>query len=98
MGDRDMGEALLNLEAESNEELRKLLGELRAEEEEISYRRRVLHGRIDILRAELVRRLKRDHEAGEDVISGADIDKLIEILANDLRATPRADPNDDEGA
>jgi hypothetical protein len=98
MNDREMGEALLNLEAESNEELRRLLGELQAEEEEISYRRRVLHGRIDILRAELVRRLKDDREAGEDVISGAGIDKLIEILANDLRAIPRAEPAVDEDA
>jgi hypothetical protein len=82
----DKGEALLDLEHKSNDELRTLLNELRSEEEEISYRRRVLHGRIDILRAELVRRLKGTHDAGEDVISGADIDKLVEILANDLRA------------
>jgi len=97
MDDREMGEALLNLESQSNEELRRLLSELQAEEEEISYRRRVLHGRIDILRAELVRRLKDDREAGEDVISGADIDKLIEILANDLRAAPRGAQGDDDG-
>jgi hypothetical protein len=98
MEDRDMGEALLNLEAKSNEELRALLSSLRAEEEEISYRRRVLHGRIDILRAELVRRLKDDHEAGEDIISGADIDKLIEILAHDLRAAKPEQPNGDKDA
>jgi hypothetical protein len=98
MEDRDMGEALLNLEAKSNEELKGLLSALRAEEEEISYSRRVLHGRIDILRAELVRRLKDDREAGEDIISGADIDKLIEILAHDLRATKRPGPAEDGGA
>jgi len=98
MDDHEMGEALLNLESQSNEDLRRLLSELQAEEEEISYRRRVLHGRIDILRAELVRRLKDDREAGEDVISGADIDKLIEILANDLRAAPRSEKTDEEGA
>lgn len=97
MEDRDMGEALLNLEAKSNEELRGLLSALQAEEEEISYRRRVLHGRIDILRAELVRRLKDDRAAGEDIISGADIDKLIEILAHDLRPAKKAG-SDDEGA
>jgi hypothetical protein len=78
MDDRDKGEALLDLEHKTNDELRTLLSELQEEEDQISYRRRVLHGRIDILRAE--------REAGEDVISGADIDKLIEILANDLRA------------
>jgi hypothetical protein len=93
MDDREMGEALLDLEGKTNEELRGFLGELQAEEEAISYRRRVLHGRIDILRAELVRRLKGSHEAGEDVISGADIDKLIEILASDLRPAKK-DPTD----
>lgn len=93
MDDHEMGEALLNLESQSNEDLRRLLSELQAEEEEISYRRRVLHGRIDILRAELVRRLKDDREAGEDVISGADIDKLIEILASDLRPAKK-EPTD----
>lgn len=78
-------EALLNLSAKNNEELRSLLDELSTEERQISYRRRVLHGRIDILRAELVRRLSEEVSEGHDVISGADIDKLIQILAADLR-------------
>src|SRR6266496_6676237 len=38
------------------EDLRKRRGEAEAEEEGISYLRRVLQGRIDILRAELLRR------------------------------------------
>ncbi|TCJ16612.1 hypothetical protein E0L93_07660 [Rubrobacter taiwanensis] len=38
------------------EELRDLLNELVEQERELSYRRRVLHGRIDLIRAELVRR------------------------------------------
>ena len=85
------GEELLNLEARSNDELRELLAQLKVEEEDISYRRRVLHGRIDILRAELVGRLKSQREAGRDVISGADIEGLINILASDLRAPKRSD-------
>lgn len=88
-------DALLDLEHKSNDELRDLLGQLSAEEQHISYRRRVLHGRIDILRAELVRRLKVQREAGGDVISGNDIEKLITILANDLRAAA-IEPSDDE--
>jgi hypothetical protein len=79
-------EALVNLQGKSNDDLRRLLDDLSAEENELSYRRRVLHGRIDILRAELVSRLADDHAGHRDVISGADIDKLIEILAGDLRA------------
>jgi hypothetical protein len=83
-------EALLGLEDKSNEELREILARLQAEEDDISYRRRVLHGRIDILRAEIVRRLKDGREAGEDVISGADIGRLATILARDLRGAPRS--------
>ena len=58
-------DALLDLEHKSNDELRGLLDELYAEEQRVSYRRRVLHGKIDILRAELVRRLKAGREGGE---------------------------------
>ena len=84
-------DALLGLEHKSNDVLRGLLDELYAEEQRVSYRRRVLHGKIDILRAELVRRLKAGREAGEDVITGRDVDRLIEILANDLRGVSRFD-------
>ena len=42
----------------SDEELKELINELTEEEREVSYRRRTLHGKIDILRAELVNRLK----------------------------------------
>ena len=84
-------EALLDLESKSNEELRALLDELYAEEQRVSYRRRVLHGKIDILRAELVRRMSGERESGEDVISGSDVARLIEILSNDLRGVSRFD-------
>jgi rRNA maturation endonuclease Nob1 len=91
-----LNEALLNLRERTNDELRGLLDELREEEQRISYRRRVLHGKIDILRAELVRRMKDQRKAGEDVISGRDIDQLITILASDLRGTPRVDVTSDD--
>jgi hypothetical protein len=97
--DRTEEDALLDLESLSNEELRALLDKLYEEEQRISYRRRVLHGKIDILRAELVRRLKGQREAGDDVITGRDVNKLIDILANDLRGVSRFDVtagNDDE--
>lgn len=84
-------DALLDLASKSNEQLRELLDELYSEEQRVSYRRRVLHGKIDILRAELVRRLKSEREAGTDVISGGDVERLIDILANDLRGVSRYD-------
>jgi hypothetical protein len=92
-------EALLDLESKTNEQLREVLNELHEEEQRISYRRRVLHGRIDILRSELVRRLKGQREAGEDIISGNDMDRLITILASDLRGAMDIDSitrDDDE--
>jgi len=69
-----------------DQELKDLIQQLKEEELEISYKRRILHGKIDILRAELVNRLHKKHEGGEDVISGADIDKLTEILAGKVPA------------
>jgi hypothetical protein len=65
----------------SDEELKDLIHQLTDEESDISYRRRILHGKIDILRAELVNRLRKKHEGGEAVISGADVDRLTDILA-----------------
>ncbi len=84
-------DALLNLRERSLDELRQLLDELYEEEQKVSYRRRVLHGKIDILRAELVRRLKEDRDAGKGIVSGSDIERLIEILANDLHGVSRYD-------
>jgi len=70
----------------SDQELKDLIQQLTDEEMEISYKRRILHGKIDILRAELVNRLRRRHQEGEDVISGADLAKLIDILSGRVPA------------
>ena len=65
----------------SDQELKDLIQQLTDEEQEVSYRRRILHGKIDILRAELVNRLRKRHEGGEEVITGADVQRLTDILA-----------------
>ena len=65
----------------SDQELKDLIQQLTEEEVDISYRRRILHGKIDILRAELVNRLRKRHEGGEEVITGADVQRLTDILA-----------------
>jgi hypothetical protein len=65
----------------SDQELKDLIQQLTEEEVDISYRRRILHGKIDILRAELVNRLRKKHEGGEEVITGADVQRLTDILA-----------------
>ena len=64
----------------SDQELKDLIQQLTDEEQEVSYRRRILHGKIDILRAELVNRLRKKREEGEAVISGADVQLLTDIL------------------
>jgi hypothetical protein len=65
----------------ADQELKDLIQQLTQEEVEVSYRRRILHGKIDILRAELVNRLRKKNENGEDLISGADVQRLTDILA-----------------
>ena len=49
----------------SDQELKDLVRRLRKEEHAVSYRRRLLQGRIDLLRAELARRLPPAAEDGD---------------------------------
>jgi hypothetical protein len=70
-------------------ELKDLIKQLTEEEMEVSYKRRILHGKIDILRAELVNRLRKEHESGELAITGADVQQLTDILAGRV---PPPDP------
>ena len=81
-------EALPDLDSLSDQELRDLIRDLMEDEREVSYRRRILHGKIDILRAELVNRLRRKREEGEPVITGADVQQLTDILAG--KAAPES--------
>ena len=76
-----MDETFPDLGSLSDQELKDVIQQLTEEELEVSYRRRILHGKIDILRAELVNRLRRKREQGEAVISGADVKQLTDILA-----------------
>jgi hypothetical protein len=70
----------------TDQELKDLIQQLTEDELEISYKRRILHGKIDILRAELVNRLRKKHEGGEDTITGADVEKLTDILSGKVPA------------
>ncbi len=76
-----MDETFPDLGTLSDAELREVIRQLTEEETEISYKRRILHGKIDILRAELVNRLRHKHDDGEMEISGEDVQKLTDILA-----------------
>ena len=85
-----------DLGALQDQELKDLIEELTREEQEVSYRRRILHGKIDILRAELVDRVKRRHAGDQSTLSEVDIQRLTEILAHrgpppDLDEAPAPD-------
>jgi hypothetical protein len=80
-------ELLPDLASMSDADLKKMIQQLQEEEREISYRRRLLHGKIDILRAEYQARLKA---AGpETILSQVDVEHLTEILAG--KASPQAE-------
>ena len=74
-------EAFPDIGSMSEQELKELIDKLTAEEQEVSYRRRILHGQIDILRAELVSRLRENRPEGGTLIKGDDVQRLGEILA-----------------
>jgi hypothetical protein len=70
----------------ADDDLKQLIDELTKEEQEVSYRRRILHGRIDLLRAELQARLR---EKPESILDEVDVDHLAAILAG--KAAPPAE-------
>ena len=72
-------ELLPDLPTLSDDDLHNLIRRYEKEENEVSYRRRILHGYIDILRAEVVARLKQGGEGG--VLGEIDIDRLSDVLA-----------------
>ena len=72
---------LINLQSYSDDELRVLLDQLQQEELAISKRRRLIHASLDILRAEIVRRLRDKHKSGESLFGEGDVSRLTAILS-----------------
>jgi hypothetical protein len=77
-------EPLPDLGSLSDEELKLVIDDLEAQERGVSYERRILHGKIDILRAELVARLQKTQ--GRSVLDQVNVEALTEILAG--KASP----------
>ncbi|CAB4708761.1 MAG: hypothetical protein F2663_09175 [Actinobacteria bacterium] len=77
-------EPLPDLGSLSDAELKRLIDELEAQERDVSFQRRILHGKIDILRAELVARLQSS--GGRSVLEDVDVQRLTDILTG--KATP----------
>ena len=80
-------DAFPDLDKLSDEELKELIDRYQAEEREVSFRRRMLHGYIDLLRTALVARLQES--GGKSVLDQVDVDRLSEILAS---KAPPPDP------
>jgi hypothetical protein len=78
-------EPLPDLGSLSDEELKLVIDDLEAQERGVSYERRILHGKIDILRAELVARLQRS--GGRSVLDEVDVERLTDILSG--KASPQ---------
>ena len=74
-------ERLVNIQAYSDAELKTLAAALAEEETDVSKRRRLLHAQIDIVRAEMVRRLRDKGEGGKGLVQDGDIAVLTDILS-----------------
>ena len=80
-------EAFPDLASLSDDDLKQLIDDLTKEELEVSYRRRILHGKIDLLRAELQARLQKT--GGKGALETVDLERLAAILAG--KAAPPAE-------
>jgi hypothetical protein len=78
-GRKALVEPFPDLASLSDDDLKQLIDDLTKEEQEVSYRRRILHGKIDLLRAELQARLRET--GGKSVLEEVDVDRLAAILA-----------------
>ena len=75
-------EAFPDLSTVDDAELRALIDERSAEEQDLSYDRRMLHGHIDMLHAEVIARIHtRKGEPASD-LAAIDVTQLSEILAH----------------
>lgn len=74
-------EALPDLGSMDDGALKELIDRYVKEENEVSYRRRILHGYIDILKSELLARKKAAYSGEGGALDNIDIDQLSRILA-----------------
>lgn len=79
--DESSFERLINIQSYSDEELKHLAALLSEEERAVSMRRRLLHGELDIVRAEMVRRLRDKSGGGKGLVEDGDVALLSEILS-----------------
>jgi len=78
-------EALPDLNTLPDDDLDRLIEDLERRESEVSYERRMLQGKIDILRAE---RVARKRGKSPDELAHVDVDRLSEILSRKASPEP----------
>ena len=78
-------EALPDLNTLPDDDLDRLIEDLERRESEVSYERRILQGKIDILRAE---RVARKRGKSPDELAHVDVDRLSEILSRKASPEP----------
>jgi CO dehydrogenase/acetyl-CoA synthase alpha subunit len=78
-------EALPDLNQLGDDDLDKLIEDLERRESEVSYERRLLQGKIDILRAE---RVARKRGKSDEELAHVDVDRLSEILSRKASPEP----------
>ena len=78
-------EPLPDLTQLSDDDLDKFIDDLERRESEVSYERRLLQGKIDILRAE---RVARKRKTPEEELGHVDVDRLSEILSRKASPNP----------
>ena len=69
----------------SDEELRDRIREVKRDEEQVSYERRMLHGRIDVVRSEILARI--DRRAGVEQSAEDPLQDLVRRLSDALTHT-----------
>ncbi len=75
-------ELLLEIQNLSDDEIKRTAEALTEEERAVSKTRRIIHAKLDLLRAEMVRRLRDKHSAGGSLFEEGDVDKLSAILSS----------------
>ncbi len=73
---------LIDIQSKGDDEIKLLAEQLAEEEREVSKARRIIHAKLDILRAEMVRRLRDKHSSGKSLFVEGDVEKLSGILSS----------------
>jgi len=75
-------ELLLDIQNQTDDEIKRMADTLAEEERAVSKTRRIIHAKLDLLRAEMVRRLRDKHSTGGSLFEEGDVERLSAILSS----------------